>query len=29
MLFSNNITYQAFYGNLKWDSNKIVELANE
>tara|TARA_R110002050_G_scaffold585_3_gene4225 strand:- start:7879 stop:9222 length:1344 start_codon:yes stop_codon:yes gene_type:complete len=29
ILYSNNITYQAFYGTLKWNSNKLVELANE
>lgn len=28
-LYSNNITYQAFYGNLKWNSNKIASIANE
>jgi adenine-specific DNA-methyltransferase len=29
ILSSNNITYQAFYSTLKWNSNKIVELAND
>ena len=29
ILFSNNLTYQAFYGTLKWNSNKLVKLANE
>ena len=29
ILFSNNITYEGFYGTLKWNSNKLVELANE
>ena len=29
ILYSNNVTYQAFYGTLKWNSNKLVELANE
>lgn len=29
ILYSNNITYQAFYGDLKWNSNKLVEIANE
>lgn len=29
ILYSNNITYQAFYGTLKWDSNKLVEISNE
>ena len=29
ILYSNNITYQAFYGTLKWNSSKLVELANE
>lgn len=28
ILYSNNIAYQAFYGTLKWNSNKLVELAN-
>lgn len=29
ILFSNNITYKAFYETLKWDSNKLVKIANE
>jgi len=29
ILYSNNVSYQAFYGTLKWNSNKLVELANE
>jgi len=29
ILSSNNITYQAFYGTLKWNSNKLVEISNQ
>ena len=29
ILYSNNVTYQAFYGTIEWNSNKLVELANE
>ena len=29
ILFSNNIAYQAFYDNKKWDSKKIIDIVNE
>jgi len=29
ILYSNNLTYHAFYGTLKWNSGKLVEIANE
>jgi len=29
ILSSNNITYKAFYGTLKWNSNKLVEISNQ
>lgn len=28
ILYSNNITYQAFYDKSKWDSNKLIEISN-
>lgn len=29
ILYSNNITYKAFFDNSKWDSKKIVDIVNE
>lgn len=29
ILFSNNIAYQAFFDNKKWDSKKLIEIINE
>lgn len=29
ILYSNNITYHAFYGTSPWDSNKLVQISNE
>lgn len=29
ILYSNNIVYQAFFDNSKWDSRKIVDIVNE
>jgi adenine-specific DNA-methyltransferase len=29
ILFSNNIAYQAFYENKKWNSKKIIDIVNE
>lgn len=29
ILYSNNIAYKAFYGTLKWNSNMLVEFANQ
>jgi adenine-specific DNA-methyltransferase len=28
VLYSNNVTYQAFFENQEWDSKKIVDIAN-
>ena len=29
LLYSNNIIYQAFYGTLKWNSNKLIKLVSK
>lgn len=29
ILYSNNIIYQAFFENKKWDSKKLIEIINE
>jgi len=29
ILYSNNIAYQAFFDNKKWDSKKLIDIVNE